>query len=112
VALTIITEKSDNGNTFLCKTCHHGFERSGRMTEKQVFCSNATMDQGGDCEVKFVVTSCTGYSSRHLATEGSKTYKLMRKTGWYIDAREETSGRLIFLPPDKAKERGLWHDYD
>lgn len=107
--LTIIASKADNGNEFLCLSCAHGQQRSAQLTENQVICSNVAMSQN-PAPVAFRVSQCTGYSNRALMQEGSATYEQFRRTAWYIDASEESSGKLVVLPPDAAKRRGLWYD--
>lgn len=111
--LTIITDRADNGNEFLCLTCKHGNKRSGRLSELAVVCSHEKFDPRYGTEITFRVTQCDLYYPAVLSRAASKVLRGMLREASYIEISDET-GRPVILSADKAKERGLWRqvEYD
>lgn len=106
--ITIITDKSDNGNEFLCLKCMHGKKRSGLAKEVDVVCTASFRSPGYPGQprfVSFVVTQCDAYVPRAIQPPND-VYEAMKRQAWYVDSSQEGRG-LVLIPPDEAARRDI-----
>jgi hypothetical protein len=113
VTLKIIADRADNGNDFLCRHCVHGHIRSGQQTEMEVWCSNQhfVSDYEASERVNFSVTRCTGFTRQDPSRPTRAALKSMERQAHYIVRSDEGRG-VVLIPPDVAKQRDIWQDYD
>lgn len=114
VTLKVIMDAADNGNEFLCRHCNHGHIRSGQQTQMEVWCSNPFFDESG-CDgshlVTFPVTKCSGFTRTDPSLPTRAVLKSMERNAHYIVRSGEGKG-VILIPPEVAKQRDIWQDYD
>lgn len=100
MSLTIIGNRADNGNRFLCLDCKDGSSRSGTHAQVDVFCSSRYMPIG---PVRFRVTQCDHFVDKQLKPQQS--LRAMVKQAWYVYTSDETSTPVI-IDAVKGRERG------
>lgn len=104
MSLTIIGERSDNGNRFLCLECKDAAIRSGTHSQVEVVCNSRSMPTG---TVRFRVTACNYFVDKQLKPQ--KSLREMVKQAYYIYSSDETSHPVV-IDPVKGRERGLDHE--
>lgn len=104
MALTIIVDKADNGNEFLCRSCSHAAQRSGRMNEESISCQNVKFHDNK--RITFPVTRCDGYYPAVLSTKHSALKQLSERAYYMIQSRENR-GKFTFISPEDAKDQYL-----
>ena len=113
VTLKVIMDRADNGNEFLCQHCVHAHIRSGQQTETEVWCNNHrfSTEYEGSERVPFAVTRCDGFRREDPSRPTRAELKSMERISFYIVRSDEGKG-VILIPPDVAKQRNIWEDYD
>lgn len=106
MSLTIIGERADNGNRFLCLECKDSVVRSGTHSQMDVFCNSRSMPTESG-RVKFRVTACASFVDKQLKPQ--KSLRAMVKQAYYIYTSDETSTPVV-IDPAKGRERGLDHE--
>jgi len=102
--LKIKTDRSDNGNQFLCLDCRHGSNRSGSGREMEVWCSS--YDFGGDSRVPFRVTKCAAFRRIDPSQPTNAELAAMQRQAYYVAVSSDGKGTVL-IPPDEAKRRKL-----
>lgn len=100
--LKIITDRSDNGNKFLCLNCRRAATRSGTMTEMEVYCNSSSFPHG--CSpVNFPVTQCSEYEPAEIQPKGNTLQKLENEAYYVVNSHE---GRgIVLVDPAEFKRR-------
>lgn len=98
------SDRSDNGNEFLCLSCRNAEIRSGTGCQMEVNC--AAFGMTGVSPVRFRVTNCNRFR-RDDTFDRERAFEQYEMEAQYLIPSEEQQGKLVFISAAEAKRRGV-----